>query len=139
MTKALAIRQLLDCWNTVTGQSTRMVPAVERALFEFSRFYTLADLQLTLTYIMQQNKKSTSPWSLAFSKFFDDEFRHFESIRSQAEQHQRAMEAKKRAWKPSAGEIARAEMIHTEPQPPETPAKHVDSLPLIQALKKTAQ
>lgn len=134
-----ALRQLLNCWNSITGQTTRMVPSVERSLYEFQKFYTMGDLELTLGYVVHKNKKSTSPWSLTFEKFFDDEFKHFESIRSQAEQHKREITARKRQWQAGPADKTLAEFRRTEPKPPEQSARHVDSLPLIQALKRAAQ
>lgn len=115
----LVISQLLDCWNLITGQSVRMIPAVERALFEFQKLYSKADLESTLNFIVHQNRKSDKPWHLRFGKFFDSDFTHFESLRAEAEQHDKAQAARKRAFKPSAGESALAEMRREEVKPVE--------------------
>lgn len=115
----LVISQLLDCWNLICGQAVRMIPAVERSLFEFSRHYSKADLESTLNYVVYRNRKADKPWHLRFEKFFDSDFSHFESLRAEAEQHDKAKAARKRAWQPSAGESALAEMRREVPTPPE--------------------
>lgn len=117
--KQLILSQLLDCWNIITGQTVRLIPAVERALFEFSRHYSKADLESTLSYVIHKNRKADKPWHLRFEKFFDSEFSHFESLRAEAEQFEKARAARKRAWQPDAGQSALAEMRHEEVRPPE--------------------
>ena len=118
--KQLMLSQLLDCWTLITGVPTRMIPSVERALFEFSKHYTKADLEMTLNYIVRENRRAERPWKLRFEKFFDDEFKHFESLRGEAEQYAKARAAKSRAWKPEPGQAAWAAAHGEEPIPPAT-------------------
>lgn len=132
------IRQLLDCWNIITGQTIRMIPSVERALYEFSKPYSKDDLEMTLNYMVFKNRKSECPWSLRFEKLFDGEFVHFESLRAEAEQHQRVKAARARAWKATPADKALEDFRRTETQPPETPARMSKEL-LASELTKLGQ
>lgn len=124
----LVLSQLLDCWNVITGQTVRMIPSVERALFEFQKLYNKADLESTLNFIVYRNRHSDRPWHLRFEKFFDSEFAHFESLRAEAEQYDKAQAARKRAWRPTEGEKTLGAFRKTEPRAPEAPARMAKEL-----------
>lgn len=134
------LTQLLDCWNIITNQNVRMIPAVERALWDYQQVYketAKADLEMTLNFILLRNKRSDKPWHLRFSKFFDGEYEHFESIRAEAEQFSKAQAAKKRQFRPSAGDKALAEMRHEAvPDGPEQPVKRVSLEFISETIRK---
>jgi len=129
------LNQLLDCWNIIVGQNVRMIPSVERALFEFQKYYTKADLESTLNYAVYRNKRSDRPWLFRFEKFFDGDYTHFESIRAEAEQHDKARAAKKRQAQHTAGEIALSQMRHEDLPDKSQPEKRVSLDFVVNALK----
>lgn len=114
------LNQLLDVWNIITNQNVRLIPSVERALFEFQKLYTKADLEDTLNFIVYRNRHADRPWHLRFEKFFDSEFVHFESLRAEAETAAKAKAAKGRAWKATTSQAAWAEAHGEEVAQPAT-------------------
>lgn len=114
------LNQLLDCWNIICNQNVRMIPAVERSLYEFSKIYSKSDLEDTLNFIVYRNRHSDRPWHLRFEKFFDSDFVHFESLRAEAETAAKAKAAKGRAFRPDPGKAAWAEAHGEEVVPPVT-------------------
>jgi hypothetical protein len=133
------LNQLLDCWNLITGQTVRMIPSVERALWDYMQVYkdtAKEDLETTLNYAVYRNKRSECPWQLRFQKFFDGEYAHFESIRAEAEQYEKARAAKRRQAMPTRGEVELSQMRH-EPTPESRsePAKRISTSLLSEAIK----
>lgn len=106
-------------YNEIMGATIRMNPDVVRLLADFRRYnYTVKDLELTLRWLISENKKFNRPRNLGLWSLLSD-LGKFESWRSDAESCARSKAATKRAFHPTPGEAARASMCHHEPVPPQ--------------------
>jgi len=105
-------------YNEIMGATIRMNPDVVRLLADFKRYqYTVEDLELTLRWLLAENKKFPRPRNLGLWSLLSD-LGKFESWRSDAESCARSKAAAQRAFHPAPGEKARASMCHHEPVPP---------------------
>lgn len=112
------LEELHMIYNRLTNQSLRFRP-FERLWWDFRQHgYDAHDLEMTVKYIEARNRKETFKISLRLNLLLDDLAR-FESYRGEADLEARRKAAAARAWKPTAGEQARASMCGHDPVPPQ--------------------
>ncbi len=117
MNPEVPLQAMHATYNRLTNQTLRFKP-FERLWFDFQHAgYSSADLELVLTYMQRRNRKGGFEISLRLDRLLDDLAR-FESYRGEADLEARNKAARARAWKPTAGEKARAAMCGHAPVPP---------------------
>lgn len=82
------IQELHDLYCSITKRSVRRV-IHERVYSDFlEKGFTSDDLRVVLEYLLSENRKGAK-WSTFHDKIFDFEYRHFDSILSEARARQR--------------------------------------------------
>lgn len=129
------LRLLHDQFCALTGKQHRY-EQWRHDWYEFSRFYTPDDLVVVIAYAERVNRKREKRYQIVTSlrKIIGD-LRTFDDLLGEAQVDLKARDARNRAWQPTAGEQALAEMRREEVKLPITEPRMAKEL-LITNLDK---
>lgn len=114
------LHDLHRLYCTLTGRNLTYQFYV-REWANFAKVFNADDLRAVLAWVDRVNKKREWQYRIRTDllKLIGD-LAVFDSLKAEAELDAKARAAKARAWQPTAGQVALAEMRHEEVKPPET-------------------
>lgn len=128
-------RSLHDLYCKLTGRHLKY-QFYQREWSDFAKTFTADDLKAVLTWVERENSKREKRYQIRTELLrIVGDLAVFDSLKAEAELWKKERDARNRAWRPSEGEQALADMRREEVKPPEAEPRMAKEL-LITNLDK---
>lgn len=134
-----SLKSLHDLYCSLTGR-TLTYQFYQREWSDFAKTFTADDLRAVLAWVERENSKRDKQFRIRTDLLrIIGDLAVFDSLKAEAELWRKEQAARKRAWQPSAGESALAEMRREDVKAPDEPVKKLSIEFVADALRKAKE